>query len=129
MINGTDSQVQVKIGKYLGKIEYSINISRANIEYAKAGCPETGRLIGVAEEKIRTMLDMGKTFELYIDGSENITKELGVASEHNIHTIYLGDKDNLEDTIDKFKHVPITLRLRSNEKAIIGYVTLIREEK
>jgi hypothetical protein len=129
MISATDSQVKVEIGKYERKIEYTINISRANIEFAKAGCPGTGRLIGVTEENIRKMLDMGKTFELYINGSENITKELGVASEHNIHEIYLGDKDNLEDTIDKFKHVPITLPKNSKEKIIIGYVTLVRDEK
>jgi hypothetical protein len=127
MIPEEDSQVHVEVGRYEGRIEYRIIFSQENMDFAKAGCPGIGRLIGLTEEKIRDMLDMGKIFELYIDGNKDISNELGVASEHNVHTIYLGNKENLEATIDKFKHVPITLRTNSNKKLTIGYVTLERK--
>lgn len=129
MIAEEDSQVRVEIGRYEGRIEYRINFSRENIEYAKAGCPGSGRLIGMTEESIRSNLDKGKTFDLYLDNDGKVSKEIGIASEHNIHTIFLGDTNNLEDTIEKFQHVPIVLPKHSGEKIIIGYVTLVRDEK
>jgi hypothetical protein len=120
MIFDNSSLVQVEIGRYNNRKEYRIIFSGKNLNYARAGCPDTGKLVGRVDKNI--------TFNIYLSPEGIISKELELVSVHGERKILIGNADSLDKTINEFKQVPIFIPKNSKEKLLVGYVTMALEK-